>query len=875
MRDKWRAFTWWRNRKGPGDEVLATGRIRFKYLHFKDLLGSNAELLGIVADLEQKLAGRTPCDLSGVRALSHRALSHAQRMIDCLNAIDAGKHPRLQAQLDSVRGRIEQCLDEQAPTPAPAPELVLPFARIDRGMSGWVGGKNANLGELVTGVGAPVPPGFAITTAAFHRLLAGDGLAARIRERLEGRDIDDPHGIEALSEEIQRLILNAPLPAELELAILGAYDALWPDGHGNTPPEASPRVAMRSSAVGEDGDLSFAGQHRSVLNVGRNRILQAYRYVVASLYTPRAIVYRHHKGLGQEDVAMAVACVQMVESVASGVVYTRNPLKPDDDTLTVSAVWGLGPYAVDGSISPDTYVVSRDPGRGLLEQRVVPKPVHLTADPAGGLVELPVAPGRQAAACLSATRIGELAAWAARIEDHYQGAQDIEWALSPDGRLVFLQTRPLRPVYPGEETPRRILPPLPGREVLLEGGAVACPGAACGTAFQVRTDADLALFPPGAILIARHSSPKFMVVLQKAGAVVTDAGSVTGHMASLCREFGVPALLDTKTATQVVPDGAQITVDAHCARIYRGVVTELAGLAENRRPSIENTPVHAALRRVAAHITPLNLLDPGAAGFSAERCASLHDIARFVHEHSYRAMFRMGEDLPGDGAGACRLAAPIPLDLHVIDLGGGLGERTGNAKTITLGQVSSAPFRALLDGLLEERLRRSPVRPVAFSGFLSVVQEQMLAPGGAAGGLGGRSYAIVSDKYLNFSARVGYHYSVLDCYCGQTVNKNYVTFMFKGGAADDVRRQRRARVIAEVLAAYDFTVTVTGDQVEARLPKYDSERTLARLRMLGGLLQFSRQMDMLMTADGQVAAAVRQFLDAGFGSGDPPPAPAA
>ncbi len=173
-------------------------------------------------------------------------------------------------------------------------------------------------------------------------------------------------------------------------------------------------------------------------------------------------------------------------------------------------------------------------------------------------------------------------------------------------------------------------------------------------------------------------------------------------------------------------------------------------------------------------------------------------------------------------------------------------------------QINSLPFKALLKGMLHEELRVYGPRPVQFTGFFSVMREQMLSAPGER--FGERSYAIISDKYLNFSSRVGYHYSILDAYCGDTVNKNYITFSFKGGAADEVRKNRRVRAIAAVLEAQEFQVEVTGDRVYARFQKYPREVIEAKLDMVGRLLQFTRQMDMLMNTETSVEMVAKNFL---------------
>jgi pyruvate,water dikinase len=348
--------------------------------------------------------------------------------------------------------------------------------------------------------------------------------------------------------------------------------------------------------------------------------------------------------------------------------------------------------------------------------------------------------------------------------------------------------------------------------------------------------------------------------MKKAAAIITEMGSVTGHMASLAREFEVPAILGAREAMKVIAPGQEITVDAYEGRVYRGRVPELLSLIKKGDSLVKDTPVYRILRQAADWIVPLNLIDPKAPDFSPEGCRTLHDVCRLVHEFSYREMFLLG-DLVSDRPGvAFKLEATIPLDLYVINLEGGFSELPQNARKVTVNQIVSVPFRALLKGMTHEDLRRPQVRPVEFKGFFSVMSEQMLTNPQAAERFGDRSFAIISDKYLNFSSRVGYHYSVLDAYCGQTINKNYITFSLKGGAADDVRKNRRVRAIAQILRELDFTVEVQGDRVDARFQKYEGPVIEEKLDQLGRLLIFTRQMDMLMNSESSVEGVSRNFL---------------
>lgn len=561
---------------------------------------------------------------------------------------------------------------------------------------------------------------------------------------------------------------------------------------------------------------------------------------------------------------LSAACLEMVESVASGVMYSRDPKDLMHDHVLISAVWGLGPYAVDGIVTPDSYVVSKEDDHRIVEKNTSRKPVRLEANPAGGLREVPVEKEFQDRPCLSDYQIRTLASYGKRIEDHYNFPQDMEWALARDGRLLILQTRPLH-LEEFAQKGRQQVPKIEGYTVLCEGGAVACPGVGCGTAFHVENESDLMDFPEGGVLVAKHSSPQFVIVMRKAQAIVAEAGSITGHMASLSREFGLPTVLAMNSATKLVPSGIEITVDAYSGRVYQGRVRELIALQRSQESPMKNTPVYETLRRVADWIVPLDLVNPTAPNFTPENCKTLHDVMRYVHEFSYREMFQIS-DLLSDtsGGGALRLVGPIPLDLHVIDLGGGLTEGTRKARRVNVDEVLSVPFQALLKGILHVGAQVNGPRPVDLGGFLSVMREQMLSPATMAERFGDRSYAIISDCYLNFSSRIGYHYSALDSFCSEFVNKNYITFSFKGGAADDVRRQRRARSIASVLRALEFSVEVREDRVDARYYRYEQELIEEKLDALGRLLQFTRQMDMLMASEASVDALATSFLKGNY-----------
>ncbi len=847
-----------KSHKGSSSGDNLPDLFRYKYSCFKMLLDSNSEFLNVITDLAEKLQGQQIFSMSYVRSRSAKAVFHALRMIKNLDDLSGHSYSPLFDTLENINLKIKEILGRKKEISVS--ELILPYSAINAEMMDWVGGKNANLGEIHSRIGLPIPSGFAITTKAFESFLLNSALFDEISSKKMEIDPDNPETIKTISDDIRHLIISADIPAVLENAILLAYAKLAEDTSYGKIPDAPLRISMRSSAVGEDSELSFAGQYLTVLNVPHEHIIRTYKEIVASLYSPRAIAYRLNKGIRDEDIAMSVACIQMVESVTSGVMYSRNPLNMLEEIILITAVWGLGPYAVDGVITPDTYTVERN--SQTISSDISRKRVQLISKQDGGLTEIPVADDLQDKPCLSAENIAVLAGYARKLEEHYGCPQDIEWAIDSSGSVFILQSRPLRAEDSGKSYP--VLPIMTGYPLLIEKGVTVSGGVGFGPAFHVSSDEDLLNFPDGAVLVARHSSPKLVMVMNKTSAIVTDLGNIAGHMASLAREFAVPTIVSTNVATSVINEGMEVTVDAYSGRVYKGKVPELEAYQTRGVFPMKDTPVYGVLREVSDLIIPLYLLDPESPNFAPPFCRTLHDISRMVHEFSYTEMFKLSDFVSYKKGLAFKLKVNIPLDLYIIDLGSGLTENKVNLNSISPDNIASVPFRAILKGLLNKDFQQNQVRPVEIKGFLSVMREQMLAPPSSSERFGDRSYAIISDKYLNFSSRVGYHYSIIDSYCSRTVNMNYISFSFKGGAADDVRKNRRVRAIARILQSLDFAAEVKGDRVNARYQKHEIHLIEEKLDLLGRLLQFTRQMDMLMTNEASVEVLADNFLQGNY-----------
>jgi len=829
---------------------------RLKYANFKTLLESNSELLKIITDIEEKLRGQDVFGMAYIRSQSARIIFHTARMVKSFENLSGRDFPLLMQLIDNIHHTIKQELERRI-EPAVL-EYVLPYSRITKEMIDSVGGKNANLGEIANRVDIPVPAGFAITTRAFEIFLQANDLTDEIQKQMMVLTAAQPETVVSTSETIQRLFLEAKVPADIEEAISKAYAELCDKSVSR---HKDLKIAMRSSAIGEDSELSFAGQYVSALNVPPQRIIMEYKKILASLFTPRAISYRLHMGIPFEDVVMSVACLEMIPAKVSGVMYSRHPFNVLENTVIINALWGLGPYVVDGTVTPDSYSVSKDFQPVLLTSKISEKRLRLTTRPDGYLMEQQVEPEQRNLPCLREDQLKILAKYAVQMENHFQYPQDIEWAIDPDDNLFILQTRPLRVEGKSSSNGEGLTQRLPGYTLLLEGGDIACPGIGFGQAYHIRSEDDLISFPEGGVLVAAHPSPQYVMIMHKARAILTNSGSVLGHMASLAREFKVPTILNTQTVTSSVEQNAEITVDAFSGRVYLGKVPELIEIKLPRGEFMKNTPVYNTLRKTADLIVPLNLVDPKSSHFVPQNCRTIHDIMRLIHELSYTELFQISDLVTGRGKISVKLDAPLPIDLYIIDLDGGLRNDLKSSPKITVDAITSVPFKALLKGMLREDLRSLEPKPIEIKGFLSVMSEQILSPPNiAAERFGDKSYAIISDKYLNFSSRVGYHYSILDCYCGKTITKNYINFQFKGGAADDVRKNRRARLIERILGEMAFLVEVQGDRVTARFAKQESEVMEEKLDYIGRLLLFTRQMDMLMYSEESITYLTDCFL---------------
>jgi pyruvate,water dikinase len=822
--------------------LLAPDRIlQQTYEAFKTLLAFDGKCHELMAEFESLYHEGRREDLARTRIRCRQLTEAVAGMVTALERMRPGQAGVLRDYLRKYEFYIQLLL---AP---PERFLIPPFAVAHDELiaSSLVGNKSQRLLQLKHAAKAQVPEGFTITAVAFDLLVAHNQLRPAIDLLLAGIDPDSAAGIDEIAQALTTLVRRMEIPEPVRQAILSQYDQL-----AAFSPGGEPWVAVRSSALHEDGVHSFAGQYHSVLGVNREGLLAAYLEVLASKYTPQALLYRIHAGLGDEEAAMAALVLVMVDAVASGVVYTRDPAG-EDDALLVHSIHGLGLPLVGGEVVPDVFVFA--------PERATPAPV-VAGSQRRRLVLRRGALGEESLAqdantlSLSLKQAMRLAAMARDLELFFEGPQDIEWAMDAAENFYILQARPLRlgPRQASGPVPAAVAPSADQCAPLLVGAKRAAGGMAHGIVqcFDHTLPADL---PAGSILATRHIAPSLVRYMDKLAAVICEQGSVTGHFATVCREFGVVLLVEAAQACSLLSQGMEVTVDGYAGKVYPGEIPSLLAGGQQREAH-KDSAYARRLRALMDHITPLHLLDPNASDFRPQSCRSLHDIIRYAHEKAVQTMFGLG-DIAGGASSHCRkLATDLPLDIYLLDVGGAFAQDA--AAEVAPESLCAAPFLALWQGLSHPQIDWQSHLHFDWQGF-----GDMALSGGIASG-GSRDFAscaVISPDYLNLNMRFGFHFTLIDCLASADSRANHCQLRFAGGGGDYQGRSARIVLLHRILVRLGFEVSVQGDLLDARLigcPAAELQRLLVEV---GRLLGMTKLLDMVLREE-DVDLRVQQFF---------------
>lgn len=435
---------------------------------------------------------------------------------------------------------------------------VLWFSQIGKNDIPIVGGKGANLGEMV-GANIPVPNGFVVTAKAYFDFLDKTSIRQKILTELGDLDYEDSKSLMAASKHIETAIMAAHMPEELQDQIKDYYHHLCG--------EHDKYVAVRSSATAEDlPEASFAGQQETYLNVkGYRDVVKHVQKCWASLFEARAIYYRNENGFDHLKVGIAVPVQLMIQSEVSGIMFTVNPLSNDQGEVSIEAAYGLGQPIVSGEVTPDQYIVNKS--TEMISYKYIAKQTwQFTL--AGNVA---VSKKYQEVQKMDDKDVVELAKLGMLIERHYGKPQDIEWGME-DGKLYIVQSRPVTTLKKDiAKTETHVDTPHAGKVIL--DGLGASPGVASGPVRILHRVSEISKVKEGDILVAVMTNPDFVPAMKRASAIVTDEGGRTSHAAIVSRELGIPAVVGTSDATRLLAAGEVITVDGYEGKIYEGAHT--------------------------------------------------------------------------------------------------------------------------------------------------------------------------------------------------------------------------------------------------------------------------------------------------------------
>ncbi len=840
-------------------QIFSPGTIlRKKYESFKALLEYDKKAHELMASLEDIYYTQKKCDFQAVVKTYEQFAVAVLQMVEELLTMCPSSYWSLKDYFKKFDFYIRFMLAPQEFDFSP------PFTiRLDKisSLNEAVAGKKAfSLSCLNNDLHLPVPNGFVITTNAFHYFLEYNQLRIPINEKLADIDVSDTLSLEQIAIAIEELILNAIVPENIDIAITDAISSL------KLCNETSFRVALRSSAVKEDGTASFAGQYKTLLNVDKKQIIEGYKQVIASKYSSQALFYRISHGILDDETPMAVLVLEMINSKASGVMYTQNIEEACSTNLLIHSVWGQGGLLVEGEVSPDVIRVSKKAPVKIVSTKTASKLKQMILTPTTQTQTIDTDKVKRDLLSLDETSVLTLANWGMSLEAHFNQPQDIEWCQDQSGKLFVLQSRPLN-IHPeargnGTKQTRISKDKLTSKivnKIICSEGETVCSGTGSGHVYKLEHLSQINHIPDDSVLVVRHALPQFVVAINKMSAIIIQTGSRASHFSSIAREYGVPAIVNISKGFDTLDQGSFVTVDAGNGIVYDGIVAPLMGQTKPKKEDLfSKSSFMVKLQYIMNFAAKLKLTDPESDSFKPEACRSLHDIIRFSHETALREMFSISNRKGGRKKGAKKLISNIPMLFYILDVGSGIYDNQKNTKTLKPEDIASVPMKAVLKGLLHPGICWSETTHFDWEEYDRIVMAGGIIS--ADSSMFG-SYAVLSKEYLNVNFRFGYHFVILDTICSSSKENNYILFRFSGGGGTPEGRATRASFIKEILTRLGFMVQVKSDLIDAEL-KHASLQTMEKtLDMIGRLLGATKLMDMYLKKELDIELLIDDFMN--------------
>lgn len=804
---------------------------RQTYDSFRKLLQYDSQCHELIADLQDLYYQDRPVEWLHVIACYEHLYDAAFGMVTSLNEvanrseqelfvflkkIDSYIRFLLAADTRTGKGRLVRWLDEKTD-------------------AGSMGNKAANLGIIKKRYPDLVPNGFVVTTAGWVEVIRHNNLRPEIDQRLMNLDLEDITCIREVSAVLQKMIKEAQIPEKLKAEVGGSLGKLAePAINGKAP-----LLAIRSSAVCEDGPNSYAGQYKSMLNVTAETFWENYLEVLASKYSPEAILYRITTGIKDQEAPMAALVLEMVPSEFSGVVYTEDPTGDREQTTVVHCVEGIGEKLVSGSSLASRHLINKE--NGHVEDIMI----------------TPQATNREF--------IDRLAAIGSELEEYFEAPQDIEWAVAGN-QLYILQSRPLKITdlfsrYIIDESDgsfKRVndtyRPDLP---IIFNKGLTGAKGKAAGTIHVLDDEEYCPNKLSGVILLVENIPPSLILMLPGCSGVIASGGSSGSHFATICREFGIPLIVAAENAKNILKQGQKVTMDSVECMVYGGIDEALKRDTEKNALNRIQLPYYRRLQSVLEFVAPLTLLDPESKSFVPGGCRSMHDIVRYSHEKGVQAMFDIGKSGSRHGYKK-KLITDLPFELYTINVDKSRNEeRESDVDQIDAVSIHCIPFRALWKGLTHESIVWGDREYYNWKEYDNAAMTDGFAFKNSADSA---SYAVCGKEYMNLNIKFGYHFTLVDCLCGENPEQNYCSLRFAGGGGTFEGRWLRVRFIEAILQRIGFRVQTKTDLIDARMDNLSREVLEKRLVTLGRMLGTTKLMDMVLKDESSIAKQLNEFF---------------